>query len=351
MAFVELFAGSSVISANLAKTSILNDKDINIYNILSRFDELIVPKVFTKEDYFKHRPDVEWWKYSYCFQKMAFSGVFRYSKNGYNVPPKKNLLEVRCSEEYKEALFRWKELNPKVTNFDFMDFPMSEMENKIIIVDPPYENSTTSYNNVLDYHLYWEYIRILEGLNSTIVLFDNRYNIAFNNVKTRSMVVNGKYAGNESNKNEEGLFVFNKSLKSGQAGEDEFLVLNSGLVRADGRNFDFTVKNTDKTVELKSDYYSMEKTPNFFMERFSYDNKSGGPWQALEKGVDLFAYYYIKEKTAFWFKTKDLVDLLDRIVKSDNIKLSDVGNEKHITRGYKVPRNRLKSIYREVKYV
>jgi adenine-specific DNA methylase len=52
MDFVELFAGSSVLSANLAKTALLNDIDPYVYLMLSQFDKLVVPEVFTQKDVF-----------------------------------------------------------------------------------------------------------------------------------------------------------------------------------------------------------------------------------------------------------------------------------------------------------
>lgn len=88
MDFVELFCGSAVLSANLAKSALLNDLDPYIHLVLSRFDELIVPEKFTLEDYYTYRKVENWWQFTYVLQKMSFSGVFRYSKNGYNVPPK-----------------------------------------------------------------------------------------------------------------------------------------------------------------------------------------------------------------------------------------------------------------------
>jgi hypothetical protein len=89
---VELFCGSAVISASLAKSSLLVDIDPIICKVLTRFDEQIVPEVFTVEDYFEKREAENWWQYTYCLQKMSFSGVFRYNaaKNKYNVPIKKN---------------------------------------------------------------------------------------------------------------------------------------------------------------------------------------------------------------------------------------------------------------------
>lgn len=102
--FVELFCGSAVLSANLScKNPILNDLDVYIYKILSNFDSLIVPDSFTKEDYYLVRKNDDWWKYIFCLQAMSFSGVFRYSKNGYNVPIKKNIKEGRTMAIFRQT--------------------------------------------------------------------------------------------------------------------------------------------------------------------------------------------------------------------------------------------------------
>lgn len=80
--------------------------------------------------------------------------------------------------------------------------------------------------------------------------------------------------------------VFSNSLICGQAGEELFYQLNSDkLLFADGYKFDFTLKHSGKTVELKSDYYDSEKTENFFMERFSdfHRKTEGGVWQSGEE--------------------------------------------------------------------
>ena len=331
---VEMFAGSSVISANLAKTSILNDSDEFLYKILSKYDELIVPNTFTKEDYFKNRSNKDWWKYAFCFQKMSFSGVFRYSKNGYNVPCKK-IEKISVKDEYIKSLNRWLDLKPFVTNFCFFDFPMKNLKNRIVVLDPPYENSNASYNKKFDYHLYWEMVRKIEGI-STIILFDDHKNIPFPKYKTREMVVNGKHKGSK-----EAMFIFKDSLVEGKKGEDFFHELNPLLIRCDGFNFDFKMKN-GKTIELKSDYYDMDRTDNFFIERYSYENKPGGPWQALEKGVDFFIYFFPKNKTAFLFKTKELVLELDKIV--DENKFIKIGNDGYETTGIRINRSLLDNI-------
>lgn len=330
--FVELFAGSASLSAGLAGEAILNDSDEYVYKILSRYDELISPKIFTRDDYYKYRAAEDWWKYSYCLQKMSFSGVFRYSKNGYNVPCKK-IEKIFIRDDYVESLNRWLDLNPMVTKYDFFNFPLSLLKNAIVVIDPPYEGSQASYNGKFDYHLYWQMVQKIEGICSKIILFDNSKNLPFENIKTRRMVANGKHK-----KNEEGMFIFEDSLKVGKQGEREFHSLNPDLVAADGFNYDFKMKN-GKKIELKSDYYDMEKTENFFIERYSYGNKSGGPWQSLEKGVDFYIYFFPKNKTAFLFKTEEMVSVLDSICDEKN--LISIGNDGYVTRGYKINRKQL----------
>lgn len=196
--FVELFSGSAVLSANLAKTAILNDVDIKVYQILSNFDGMIVPEIFTQEDYFKFRGSEDWWKYSYCFQKMSFSGVFRYSKNGYNVPVKKHIKEIKIRDEYLVDLERWKILNPTVYNLSYNEIETNLLQNKIVISDPPYEGSKASYNNKFNYEQYWNYINDIKDICKTLIIFDRKINLEKQNISvlnTRKMRVNGAYPG------------------------------------------------------------------------------------------------------------------------------------------------------------
>ena len=340
--FVELFAGSAVLSANLAKSCILNDKDKYVYKILSEFDKLIVPESFTQEDYFRVRSLSDWWKYSYNLQKMSFSGVFRYSKNGYNVPVKKYITEVNLLQDYQEALNRWKNLNPVIFNKNYLDIEFELLENKVVVFDPPYENSQASYNyDIFDYHQYFEYIRLLEG-SATILLFDNIDNLPFNNYKSRAMVVNGKHK-----KNSEGLFEFNRSLKSGHEGEMLFSQLNPNLKRTDGFEYDF-ITSDNKTIELKSDYYSMNKTPNYFMEIFSVleKDKLGGPFQSLQKGVDYYIYFFVKEKIWKIFDVKSLCERIKKVA-SQGRKVK-VPNKGYTTFGLTLHRELFKDLEIEI---
>lgn len=125
---------------------------------------------------------------------------------------------------------------------------------------------------------------------------------------------------------------FKESLKRGQDGETELLKLWPELIAADGRKHDFTLPNGD-TVELKTDYYDADKTPNFFMERWSNwaDKKPGGVWQS---SATYFAYYFIKNGLLFVFKTNALREFMDG-QKYGGI---SVRNKGWTTVGYRVPR-------------
>lgn len=197
--YIEPFCGSAAISINFAKTAILNDIDPMICKIISNFDKLEVPEVFTSQDYFIKRKDPEWWKYVYPMQSMCFSGVFRYSKNGYNVPIKKNCKEVKVRKNYEEALARWKELRPVVTNRSYLDIPKEEFENRIVLLDPPYQNSKANYNSSnFNYLDYWNFVDNLQNFARTILLFDRLSNLQNKNIPiaaTRKMRVNGKRPG------------------------------------------------------------------------------------------------------------------------------------------------------------
>lgn len=132
------------------------------------------------------------------------------------------------------------------------------------------------------------------------------------------------------------MFKFNTQLDVGAEGEKLFLSLYPWLNKADGIKYDF--ERDGKTVELKTDTYSMDKTPNFFMEKFSDKNRStfGGPWRAAKDNVDFFVYMFLQEKKCFWFRSKDLTTFLDPYCA--NKRTVDVHNKTWVTCGYLVPR-------------
>ena len=334
---VESFCGSAVLSSNLASECVLNDLDPYIYKILSRFDKQVIKDVFTPEDYFYHRGQPDWWKYCYSLMKLSFSGVFRYSKNGFNVPIK-HRKNISVGDDYNKALNRWRELSPMILNKNYWEINEHVTHNSILILDPPYEKAQASYNLGFNYEDYWLYVYYNEHICKTVVLFDFLDNMLTSNCETRNTRVNGARTANK-----EAIFEFNNSLKEGQYGEELFAKkYEEKLERLDGLKNDFRVIKSGKTIELKGDYYDMNRTPNFFIERFSYRNEIGGPWQALANNNDFFVYWFIKNKVEYIFKTKELVERLDKIV--DNYELTSIQNIHHVTRGYKIPRTELEDI-------
>ena len=199
--FIEPFCGSAVISANLAETAILNDLDDKLHLILSHFKHLICPESFSSEDYEKVKWDKDnWWKYAYCLQKMSFSGVFRYSKNGYNVPIKANLRgkTVHLTEDFQEAQKRMSELNPLILKLDYCELNKKYFKERVAVFDPPYQGSQASYNGNFDYPKYWDFVKEVTPLCEAVILFDRLSNLLEQNYKlediqVRKMVVNGKY--------------------------------------------------------------------------------------------------------------------------------------------------------------
>jgi len=121
------------------------------------------------------------------------------------------------------------------------------------------------------------------------------------------------------------------------------------LEKLSGFKSDFTLIETGQGVELKTDYWAMSKTPNFFFERYSDKARQtpGGPWQSIENGSDLFCYFYVKDLTFFRFETVPLVEALEEIIKT--ISPTDIMNKTYITQGYRVPRALLKDISEEFK--
>jgi hypothetical protein len=100
-------------------------------------------------------------------------------------------------------------------------------------------------------------------------------------------------------------------------------------------------------VELKTDFYTMDKTPNHFFETYSNaeNGRRGGPWHSMELGVDYFVYYYINSQTAFWFYTKELTEYLDSTLEQYRTHAFRSPSSKGATvEGIIVPRNSIKHL-------
>jgi hypothetical protein len=134
-------------------------------------------------------------------------------------------------------------------------------------------------------------------------------------------------------------FNFKTQLKAGKLGEMLYLKANEGAVTENPKfDYDF-ITTTGGGIELKTDFYSMESTPNMFIERYSDSlaKTPGGPWQAISKGAQTFVYFYVPSLTYFTFDTAQLVGRLEQLI--PNIKPYDVRNTTHVTQGYRVPRS------------
>jgi len=205
--FVELFAGSGALTANLGqKNSILIDLDPHICWILSHYDQLIVPETFTKEDYLEKRKSPDWQRYILVLSRLAFSGVFRYSKNGWNVPYRESKKPINLEEikkEYQRNLQRWRELEPIVINSDYRSAAV-DFEKKVVVADPPYAGSQVAYlSKKFDFDAYWKLIKEeLPKKAEGIILFDTYQNLSQQGIPilgTRTMCVNGaKERGKEA---------------------------------------------------------------------------------------------------------------------------------------------------------
>jgi hypothetical protein len=140
-----------------------------------------------------------------------------------------------------------------------------------------------------------------------------------------------------------------KQLKIGQAAEKLMMTkypVTLSLVTGH-RNWDLE-SSCGLRVELKTDSYPMAKTENFFMERWSVQEKDkpGGPWQAMEKGANTFLYYFSSDDT--YFECRDIPALVEALNGLTNkLKPVIVKNVAWTTVGYKVPRHLLEEHFEE----
>jgi hypothetical protein len=144
-------------------------------------------------------------------------------------------------------------------------------------------------------------------------------------------------------------FYFNAQNNIGKAGEKLFCSFYANLnpSTTDGIKHDLVVEN-GKTVEIKTDTYSMEATPNFFFERYGNDKtlKPGGPWRAVEDGIDYFVYFFLQDKTFFWLDPVKLTRFLDKY--TQDLKPKTVQNKGYSSIGYCVPREVCEELFLRV---
>jgi hypothetical protein len=199
--FVEFFAGSAVISANLANRAVLNDSDPFLHKYFREYERQPIVKAFSDRGYFAKRSRRDWWRWLFYLQKMSFSGVYRWGRNGYNVPLKRDYKSkaVHLKDEIERSIDRFKALSPSLHNLDYPDMPMPE-DPDIAVLDPPYQFKAATWNAPrLDYEQYWGFVHRCMDSFRVVIVFDSEENmlkrLPGRAYQTRKMRVNGKRRG------------------------------------------------------------------------------------------------------------------------------------------------------------
>lgn len=148
------------------------------------------------------------------------------------------------------------------------------------------------------------------------------------------------------------VFEFNKQEEKGKAGERSILkAWPDKFEWFDGDEYDL-VYNLTTSVEVKTETrWTLQNTPNFFMERYSDDIKfkSGGPWRAEEDNVDVFISYFIQNDVLFWFDdVQALVKRCEEGISEFNVKVKYINNGRYNTIGYPIRRYWFKDLYKKI---
>lgn len=141
------------------------------------------------------------------------------------------------------------------------------------------------------------------------------------------------------------IHSFSEEYSKGYAGECSFLEHFNSYQFADNptsREYDFICSETGDTVELKTDYYDMNRTPNFAIEKYSdiHRQSLGGPFRITN--CKYFVYYFISNKTFYWMNCLRLKELLNNMELSGECgDIIKVRNTNHVTGIYKIRRDSL----------
>lgn len=180
--FVDLFAGSSVVSMNVeANKYIVNDIDINlislyelfkesksekiIEHIENRIDEYGLARERTKRNTFTDKNKIEEYKKAYMnfrsyynsnkdvldfytLMYYSFSQQFRFNNKGqFNMPVGNDCFTDNNKEYIKNGTKFFNSNNVKICNNDFRKLKVEKLnKNDFVYIDPPYLNSTATYN-------------------------------------------------------------------------------------------------------------------------------------------------------------------------------------------------------------
>lgn len=239
--FVDLFGGSAIVSINTeAEKYIINDLDknlINLYNIFkdfdatqiikhieNRIDEFNLPKERTKRNVFKDKDKIEEYKKAYItFRKyyndnknildfytlmfFSFSQQFRFNSKGeFNMPYGMDCFTDKNKEYIVNGCDFFQSKNITILNQDFKNINLDNLkENDYVYLDPPYLNTTATYNENEGWTRYDEdnlYI-LCEKLNSNNIKF------GMSNVFSNKGIENRKLI-DWCDKNKWNVFEFNK---------------------------------------------------------------------------------------------------------------------------------------------
>jgi hypothetical protein len=141
---------------------------------------------------------------------------------------------------------------------------------------------------------------------------------------------------------------FKTQIQVGSRGEELFQeAFPTKLEVHPGHDGDFIEAETGKKVELKTDTYNMDKSPNFFIEMYSsyYEEpkKPGGPWQAQQHGCDIYCYMFVRHNT--WFQFNDIPEMVNKVETLRPAGFVFIKNRAWVTAGFKIKRDYLKDIF------
>lgn len=204
--FIDIFAGSSVVSMNvIANKYMVNDMDSNLFRLYSlfknsssedivnhvekRIDEYGLAKERTKRNEFKDKDKIEQYKLAYsnfrsyynqtqndldfyALMFYSFSQQFRFnSKNEFNMPCGNDCFSETNKDYIKNGCEFFNQGNVRISSKDFKALKIDKLnKNDFVYLDPPYLNTTATYNenggwNISDEYTLYDFCERLSAKN------------------------------------------------------------------------------------------------------------------------------------------------------------------------------------------